>query len=100
MTPNIFLKRKKNFFGFLQNISPFGKTKTHDFRKFQKNADYYIDFADSYNSARIVTNIDVTTGEHILLTDRKQTLKYRAEAVEYYWNNDSLREIKLKHISQ
>lgn len=100
MVSNNSVKRKNLFFSFLQSISPFSKTKTHDFRKFQKNADYYVDFADSYNSAHILTNINVRTGEHIVLTDREKTLKYCAETVDYYWNDDSLREIKLKRILQ
>lgn len=91
---------RQNFFSFLQSIVPFGKTKTHDFRKYQKGIEYSVDFANSYNTAQMVTGINVRKGEHIILSDREQTLKYYAETVDYYWNSDSLREIALKRILQ
>ena len=93
------LEQRKNFFSrFFESISPFNKTKTHDFRKYQEGIDYDVDFADSYTSAQMITVINVGAGEHIILTDREHTLKYCAEIVDYYWNSNSLREIRLKPV--
>lgn len=104
MTSHTSVQHNNFFFSFFQNISPFGKTKTrtktHNLRAYREDVDYSVDFADSYNSAYMITAINVRTGEHIILTDLGQTLKYCAETVDRYSNSNRLREIRLKRILQ
>ena len=74
--------------------------KTHDFRKYRQGADFFIDFYDSHNSAKMVTSIFIKPGEKIILQDKKLTITYLTEAVEYYSNSNAIQEVSLRMIEK
>ena len=74
--------------------------QTHDFRKYQQGVDFFVDFYDSYNSAKMVTFILIKPGEKIILQDGRLTIIYVAEAVEYYSNSNAIQEVRLKIIGK
>ena len=73
--------------------------KTHDFRKYEQGVDFFVDFYDSYSSAKMVTLILVKQEEKIILQDRGLTIIYFVEAVEYYANSNAIQEVSLKIIN-
>lgn len=90
---------KKRFLSFLNPLK-LGKikTKTHDLRQLTSGVDYCIDFLETYSSAQMTTAINVKVGEQIIVSKGELTLTYLVEAVDYYWNDDTMRRVQLKRI--
>ena len=83
-------------------IHPFKsfRTKIKDFRSFERGVDYFIDFSESYETACMSTALKIKVGDQIILPCRKLILTYYVEAIDYYWNDDFIRIVLLKKLSE
>ena len=76
------------------------RTKIKDFRSFERGVDYFIDFSESYETACMSTALKIKVGDRITLSHRKLVLTYYVEAIDYYWNDDFIRIVLLKKLSE
>lgn len=71
-------------------------TKIRDFRKYMRGEEFFVDFLDSYNSARMVSSILVRPGEKVILQEQESIMTYCVTEIEYYSNSNSVQEVSLR----
>ncbi len=80
----------------LVNDPGIGQKKIHDFRKYKRGEEFFVDFLDSYNSARMISSILVKPGEKVIFQEQESVIMYCVTEIEYYSNSNSVQNVSLK----
>lgn len=83
---------------FLVKILKDRTTRIRDFRRFERNVDYFVDFTESGKFATLTTAIKLRRGDKVRLLCREEAIVYSVEKIESYWNDDSIQTIWLEKI--
>ena len=62
----------------------------------KSGVDYFIDFSESEQLAILTTDCSLQVGNEVILSRLGNILQYRVEAVDYYWDDSSIRTALLK----